>query len=81
MATSPETTTTETRQFPSSQYVTITGIRKALWSAECIPCERTLRSWTYAGIIPSVKIGGRTYYDPLAVKLALESKRTRRAGK
>jgi hypothetical protein len=40
------------------------------------PSLRTIRSWTRARIIPSIKLGGRRYYDEAAVTGKIEARLT-----
>lgn len=62
-----------------SRYVRAEQLLAALFSPEVRPSLRWLRQQQKARAIPFVKIGRLVFFDPLAVKLHLETKRTVRA--
>jgi hypothetical protein len=62
-----------------SRYVDAVRLGPALWEPGCAPSLRSIREWQKLGVIPHVKVGGRVFFDPAAVKAALENRRTRKA--
>jgi len=38
------------------------------------PCLRTFREWQARGYIPVIKIGRRTFFDPVQVRAAIEQR-------
>ena len=62
------------------QYVDAPRLLESLFEKESRPSLRALRNWQAAGIIPHVRLGRLVFFDPAAVKAALESRRTRRVG-
>lgn len=62
-----------------SRYVDAERLRITVWEPESAPSLRSIRTWQANGTLPYVKLGARVWFDPAAVKAALESRRTRKA--
>lgn len=66
------------QQTKNSQLVDAEGLLSTLFDANCRPSVKWVRRKTKARLIPAVKIGRFTFYDPPMVRAALD-KLTRRA--
>ena len=56
----------------TSRLVTAPKLLELIWPDEdCRPSLRSIRNWTAGRIFPHVRIGHLVYYDPEAVKSAL----------
>lgn len=58
---------------PKERYISAEVLRREFSPS---PSLRTIRTWTAARIIPSVRIGGRVYYDRVAITDKIENRLT-----
>lgn len=58
---------------PPWRYIDAQQLRQQFFPA---PSLRTIREWTKSRILPSVKIGGKRYYDAEAVTRKIEERLT-----
>jgi hypothetical protein len=54
-------------------------LRVELWAEGCAPALRTIREWQAKRIIPSIRIGGRVFFDIDEVRSCLERRNKLRA--
>jgi len=62
-----------------SRYVSGPRLLETMFEEQSRPSLRSLRDWQANGLIPYVKLGRLVFFDPVAVKAALEKRRTLRA--
>lgn len=55
------------------------GLRQALFAPEARPCIRWVWSQAKKRNIPTIKIGGKVFFDPVAVRECWEKKKTIKA--
>lgn len=61
------------------RYMSANKLLETIFEPDCRPSLRSLRKWQSQGILPHVRLGKLVFFDPVAVRLALERKRTLRA--
>lgn len=57
----------------AARLVTAQKLLELIWPDEdCRPCLRSVRSWTASRVLPHIRIGHLVYFDPEAVRAALD---------
>jgi len=57
--------------------VNVDGLIEARFTPESAPTARTVWNWVREGQVPSIHIGRSVFFDPAAVRAALEKRRQR----